>query len=794
MRIKSNRMIAAFLLLTLTVGLVRGQSSISPSNPQARPTDTWVVQVQPGTDLNALTAQLGLIYAGPVPNLPGYHLYRAAGINAAAPNVSGSITNRLAGATDVSYAQQLVKRQYEHRVPEDPLYTEQWHLNNSGQSGTEGNDANVQAAWALGYTGAGVVVATVDDGPEYMHPDLAANWLSSAAYDYFSDDPDPAPVYGGSPFGSPQPGEAHGTSVAGVMAAANETNCGVGVAYDATLTGIRLVVPSIVGFDDAQIASSLAHAVDVIDVMNNSWGAPDNGRAWDQLSQIVLDALEKGASEGREGKGRIYIWAGGNGGGLDHSGADGFVNSRYTLAVAASTHEGTPAIYSERGAALVVNAPSSGSGGGITTTDRAGTTNGYNGYEGGDCTDGFGGTSASAPIVSGVVALMLEANPNLTWRDVQAILIETAEQNDPLSPEWTTNGAGYKISHDHGFGRVDAAAAVSTAATWTNLPPEGTLSSVLQLVDEAIPDDDLNGVEASFTFQPDMLIESVEVIVNATHASRGDLQIELVSPAGTVSNLLEPRSADQPGSFATTANISDYPFLSMRHFGESAQGTWTLRVIDTRAEYIGTFDSFTLNLYGEALSYTGERLTNAGFESFDAESKLPLDWKAKNIQPGDKVKGNRVDHPTKPDKVRAYEGERAFQFKGRPNKATKLIQVADLVALDAGQTLDLSAYVNTVNMTYGAKIVLRANYSDETRSKEVLRIPTGTTEDYVPLQGQLTLTDVPTKVKVKIQYRNPNATGKFFIDALSLVTATETTAEELLTLPERPDEPSGFRR
>ena len=107
------------------------------------------------------------------------------------------------------------------------------------------------------------------------------------------------------------------------------------------------------------------------------------------------------------------------------------------------------------------------------------------------------GTSSAASVVSGVVALMLQANPNLTWRDVQHILVNSARHVDPTDAGWTTNRAGHLIHYNYGFGVVDAEAAVNLAKTWTNVGPELSVSSGLVTVGEVIPDNDSTGVSST---------------------------------------------------------------------------------------------------------------------------------------------------------------------------------------------------------------------------------------------------------------------------------------------------------
>ncbi|MFM9159887.1 MAG: S8 family serine peptidase, partial [Dolichospermum sp.] len=131
--------------------------------------------------------------------------------------------------------------------------------------------------------------------------------------------------------------------------------------------------------------------------------------------------------------------AGGNGrGSLDNSNYDGYANSRYVIAVAAhrNNSNGVFSGYSEPGANLLVTAPSNGGTLGVVTTDLMGA-DGYNGLTDQNYTNAFGGTSSATPLVSGVIALMLQANPNLTWRDVQHILVRSAEKNDPTNTDWT---------------------------------------------------------------------------------------------------------------------------------------------------------------------------------------------------------------------------------------------------------------------------------------------------------------------------------------------------------------------
>ena len=457
----------------------------------------------------------------------------------------------------------------------DPLFPDQWHLQNTGQGGgLPGADVNVMPAWAGGLTGKGIQIAIVDDGLEIRHEDLVANTNNTLHHDWIGNDNDPT-------------GGSHGTSVAGIAAADGNNDRGiVGAAPDADLIGLRLLGAN----SETNEASALNYHPDIVDLSSNSWGPADTGEQLAGPGPLTEAAITDGAIHGRGGKGIIYCWSGGNGGDNDNSNYDGYANLRYTIAVAASTNRGKRAYYSEKGANILVNTPSSGGTLGITTTDRTG----FNGYDFGNYTDKFGGTSASSPLACGLIALLLEANPNLGWRDVQFILATTAYQNDREDSDWMINGAGYPINHKYGFGRIDIAAAVETAKKWIPLDKEITTGGEASPI-SPIPDNNPNGIESSIEITQDFQVESVEVIFNADdHPFWGDLDVRLTAPSGTVSILAEQHDSGELHS----AHYSNWRFTSIRHLGESSKGIWTLTVRDLAPGNTGTFQSWKLNIYG----------------------------------------------------------------------------------------------------------------------------------------------------------------------------------------------------
>ncbi len=494
----------------------------------------------------------------------------------------------------VVQAEPLLAHQLQKRfVPNDPYFAYsasnpgyQWHLQNTGHfGGTAGIDANVVPAWNS-YQGSGVRIGIVDDGLEVGHADLAPNVDTVNDYDFNFHDNDP----------SPGTADYHGTSCAGVAAARGGNGLGgSGAAPLATLVGLRLIAGPT---SDADEADAFSYKKDLIAVKSNSWGPYDGGFGEGGPSVLGQAALADAAATGRGGRGTVFVWAAGNGDqNGDDSNYDGWANSVYAMAVSAITDTGVQAYYSEPGANVLLCAPSNGGPEGVTTTDRTGAL-GYNSGAGGDYPDAnytrtFGGTSAACPLTAGVAALVLEANPLLSYRDVQEILVTTAKQNDPNDSGWFLNGAGHHFNVKYGAGLLDAGAATALASTWTNLPPLVVQTQTAAGLNLSIPDDNANGVSRSFVVtEPNNLrVEHVTVEIQATHGYRGQLSWYLTSPSGARSRLARARTND------TQANL-DWKFMSTHFWGERNVGTWTLTVTDETRGYTGKLQSLQLSFYG----------------------------------------------------------------------------------------------------------------------------------------------------------------------------------------------------
>lgn len=585
-----------------------------------------VLELAPGTDARALAAGIGARYDGELPYAPGSHRFHLAS-GYAALTAAGD----LRGTPGVQAVRpQIARLRVRTALPDDPLFAQQWHLRNTGQNESpEGLDLNVEGAWDT-VRGRGVVIGIVDDGALESHPDLAPNFDHALGYDFRDGDNDPSPDLVTPDAQEPENGpreDAHGTLVAGIAAARGFNGIGgTGVAPEATLANLRLIGDYLT---DLQEAEAIAHRQDVIAVKNNSWGPRDNGAALAGPDGLARAALETATREGRGGRGTIFVWAAGNGGREDdNANKNGYANSIYTIAVGALNDRGKRAEYSEIGANLLVTAPvGHRRGHGSLTSDLPGD-DGLNiaGYQNDlsdpSYTNNFFGTSASTPMVSGVAALMLEANPNLGWRDVQEILVRTAVQVDPVAPSWFTNAAGFPFSDEYGAGLVDATAAVTLARSWTNLGPLRSTARNLDLEDlEGLPDAGEPAWERSFDFSAvDLRVEQVTVSVFVDHPARGELRFELESPSGTVSRLVTPNDDDSRGYL-------DWTFSSVQFWGESAQGQWKLRIADDTAEQVGKLWQATVTVFGTEtgtaqIPATPRQLTATGATG----NSIALDW------------------------------------------------------------------------------------------------------------------------------------------------------------------------
>lgn len=591
---QTRNQVSLAAVLFLLVFLPMGGLQAAPAGdvvPAQSVNGQWLIKLDEAeTDPKAVAEAAGAQYIGPLQGVSGYHRIRFLQQLKALPDrdVRGAVVRTLEGQGSIIQFEEevMITRYPKDFIPLDPLFAEQWHLENTGQSGgAEFSDIQVRRVWDAGYNGQGVIIGIVDTGTQYNHPDLQGNWLTGSGYDFNDNDSDPSPV---------GPDDRHGTSVTGIAAASNNSLGGLGVAYRSKFVPLRLIAGPFASGDEAV---AISHRKQEIDIYNNSWGPSDEvGVRYAAISAVMQDALSSNVRTGRGGRGNIYVWAAGNGGlNGDNSNYDGYNALPWTITVGAVGHDDIKTGYSEPGANLLVVAPSGGRGGGIVTTDNTG----FSGYSTGDYFDNFSGTSAAAPIVSGVAALILDARPELNWRDVQQILARTAVPVDFSDDDWIQNAAGLWISHKYGFGRVDAHAAVQLAGNWQSLAPMIS-ENRSQSINVPLPDNQTRTGSVKLT--SDMEVQFVNVTLNLNHSDWGDIRVELESPSGTIRTLATPHananSAGSPG---------EWTYLSTQHLGEPSGGVWKLHVTDAGTGGSGTWSSWRIEVMGHSISPVANR-------------------------------------------------------------------------------------------------------------------------------------------------------------------------------------------
>ncbi|XP_067458445.1 neuroendocrine convertase 1-like [Thunnus thynnus] len=449
----------------------------------------------------------------------------------------------------------------------DPLWPMQWELFAQDQFDSDGFDLNVMPVWRNNITGNGVVVTIIDDGIDHTNKDLKKNFEALASFDLCAShglSHDPMPVR--------DEDNSHGTRCAGEVAMeANNSYCGVGIAFNARIGGIRLLYGSVT---DAMEATALTFNIRFIDIYVCSWGPRDDGAEMDGPHSLTEQALRLGTHEGRGGKGSIFVWA-----------------------------AGKPAFFGEPCPGVMAVTLTGASVGGslplVTVTNI-----------GEGCVKHFPGTSSAAPIAAGILALVLEVNPELTWRDVKHLIAKTAKIPNPKEPEWNINAAGYHVHHRFGFGVLDAGLMVQQATHFKSVGPSRKCTQEVTIYPTRILSPrgvvSVNIQSKACRGKPNEInsLEEVQVRVSIRAVCRGDLSISLESPGGTVSMLLDTRPHD-----ASTAGLKNWTLMTVHSWGEHPRGLWTLQVTDNKGsvrscsrpneeEAAGAVLSVTLILYG----------------------------------------------------------------------------------------------------------------------------------------------------------------------------------------------------
>ena len=543
----------------------------------------------------------------------------------------------------------------------DPLFDYLWEINNTGQNnfatngGTPDADLNLRQAWVDGYTGQDVIVAIVDEGLEILHEDLAGNILEGQSYNFLNDTNDPTLDVNEDNTGD------HGTSVAGIIGMKAFNNVGgVGIAYDASLVGFN--------FLESQSSTNYARSFggegfsDFVDVFNgsfgSSYGSGETTYSFPSISVFRQNIYRSGVLTGK-----VYVRSAGNdfydngpcGDAPDRESQtlsctgveiDDTKNFEEVITVAALNADGIKSSYSTPGSTVWV----SGFGGeygidenyfnaasyidrgpAIMTTDQSGCDNGYSSSvgrkynsfnipgtafnpneENPDCNyvSTFNGTSAAAPTIAGVVALMMSANNELDYRGVKHILAETSKVVDADRRitlggidlhSWVTNAAGYSFHNWYGFGKADADAAVAAAVSFdqSSLGSQTYQERLAEFTTPVqIPNAEGRSASVNLTSGAGTqgIVEFIRLKIkfSASQAvTLNDIGITLTSPSGTTHSILQPFTnvAGQP-TFYWAIGVAGF-------YGETIIGDWEVTIFDYSDDTLspGTWDGFELEVY-----------------------------------------------------------------------------------------------------------------------------------------------------------------------------------------------------
>ena len=476
----------------------------------------------------------------------------------------------------------------------DPFFDKQWYIraignvtNASNIASIKGNDLHLMDTYK-NYMGRGSIIQIVDSGIDSRHEDLKDNFDLSHSLDGDKPgEPIPDGIY-----------KPHGTMLAGIAAARAFNDVGIrGVAPFAKIAGSNwLSKQSLDGLAKAWYSGPGAND---ITVTNNSWGS------YYTADTIYEDIMQEAVKKLRDGKGRIFVFASGN---AREQNADANIqyvlNNRFALVVGALDYKNSVANYSTPGANIWTvaygGAADVNDGPTIATTFLTGESKvTWDSDSKKNYTYAMAGSSAAAPMVSGAVALIIEACPNLTYRDVKYLIATTATKVDSSNSSWITNEAGISFSRDYGFGLINTQGVIDKCQKeYKTLPAQQSTTASKTKLNKAISIDSSEYIN----IDKNMKIEWVEATVDINSQNASDIDIYLESPSGTKILLVQSGTKiDQYHIPYKNWMNGGFRFSTGAMLNENSAGEWKIEIVNNNENDI-TLNSVNLTIYG----YKGE--------------------------------------------------------------------------------------------------------------------------------------------------------------------------------------------
>jgi len=426
----------------------------------------------------------------------------------------------------------------------DPLYGQQYYLNQSNNI-----DINAPEAWALTKGCSNIKVAVLDQGVD-AHEDLNSSLL--IGYTPGSNNTLGLPI---------NPGDGHGVACAGIIAAAHDNDLGIkGISPNAKIVPVRVIGI----YTTSEIATAITWSYLTTggnaDVLSNSWGFPYQNFYDSSIAQAVNNAR----TLGRNGKGSIVVFASGNSN-QSFSGVTFPANLPGVITVGAIKRDGAIWEYSSRGSEMDLVCPSGDVNliGDVTTTDRMGS----NGYETGNYTSRFGGTSAACPQVSGAVALMLSANSNLTENEVRTILQQSA----------TDMGAS-GFDNTYGYGRLNAFKAIQMALANVTISGPNQFCTTATYSVSNLP----SGVTVTWSATPSSIVNISTSSNVATVTKIGNGMVNLVATLNsTCGSVNLPAKQVSVGTYSA----GDFPISGQTNICSNTVSTYSVTALPGATNY-----------------------------------------------------------------------------------------------------------------------------------------------------------------------------------------------------------------